>query len=63
MVIKYYGFGELPSPTYQEYRNAVLNVLRSTDTQFATSHITNATPSACVWLVPGTFDLEGRHVE
>lgn len=63
MLVKYYGFGELPCPENgNTFQPAVLNVLHRTDTQLASRYL-NGTPSACVWLVPGTFDLEGRHVE
>lgn len=62
MIVKYYGFGELADPKNgYPYRNASIGLLHSTSTQFATRYL-NGTPSACVWLVPGTFDLEGRHV-
>lgn len=63
MIVKYYGFGELPNPSNEgTYRNAVINVLQATDPTTAHRHLGRATPSACIMLVPGTFDENGRHV-
>jgi hypothetical protein len=62
MIVKYYGFGELDHKG-DVTRNAVLNVLRWTAPDTAARHMTLCPPSACLWLVPGTFDLEGRYVE
>lgn len=63
MVVKYYGYGELPNPSNKGvYRNVVINVLHVTAPERASMYLTKATPSACVWLVPGTIDCDGFHV-
>ncbi len=62
MVVKYYG---------REYRDAQTGKVLATssimsftmlDTTTLSELIQSYEKGACVWLVPGTFDLEGRHV-
>jgi hypothetical protein len=67
MVVKYYGFGGCEWEGVGDERrivpvNAVINVLFCTPAHELAHRCPDETPSASVWLVPGTFDLEGRHV-
>ena len=62
MMIKYYGFGEL-EPNGNLARKSVLNVLRWTSPETAAMHMNLNSPSACLWIVPGTVTEEGWHVE
>lgn len=60
MIVKYYGFGE--PPQVRDARNAVINVLQAQTVESLSRYTWHLDPSVCIWLVPGTFDLEGRHV-
>lgn len=61
MVVKYYGFGDRRWGTAQ--RNAVINTFMRQTVERLYETVVQLDASACIWLVPGTFDLEGRHVE
>lgn len=61
MVIKYYGYGQHGTYKGWDDTDAMINLLFTTPAHKLCDH-THGTPSLCVWLVPGTFDLEGRHV-
>lgn len=61
MVVKYYGFGDPPG--VKDQRNAVINTFMRQTVEPLYETVEQLDASACIWLVPGTFDLEGRHVE
>lgn len=62
MIVKYYGYGLQAVPGESlPYVNASIMVLHATSPEMAARHITQ--PSACVWMVPGTFTKDGRHAD
>lgn len=63
MVVKYYGYGDtyVDQQGRQWKSESVINVLYATRAESLASRC-EGTPTASVWMVPGTFDLEGRHV-
>lgn len=64
MVVKYYGYGELPNPSNANtYRNAAIEVFVSQSVDELSRYMHYYNSSASIMLVPGTFDEEGRHVE
>lgn len=64
MIIKYYGYGHMAVPSEQlPYVNAAVLVLKATSPEMAARNFTPDQPSACVWMVPGTFNVDGRNVE
>lgn len=60
MIVKYYGRPRYCPETGRVTDLTSILTYERLDTQ--TLHDRTANPSSCIMLVPGTFDLEGRHV-
>lgn len=64
MLVKYYGVGYPPIPEKQRAPiNASIQVFMLTPAEMLAQNMELYEPGASLMLVPGTFDLEGRHVE
>lgn len=64
MVVKYYGVGHPALPEEElPFVNAAVMAFRKVSVEELSLYLHACEPGACVWLVPGTFDLEGHHVE
>jgi hypothetical protein len=62
MLVKYYGVGYPPIPEKRPQINASIQVFMLVSAEDLAENMELYEPGASLMLVPGTFDLEGRHV-
>lgn len=64
MIVKYYGIGHPAIPEKNlPFINAVIHTFEKMGAEQLSEYLRFYEPGASVWLVPGTFDLDGNHVE
>lgn len=63
MIVKYYGRELRDAQTGKVAATTSILIFRLLSTTTVSENLDRYEKGACVWLVPGTFDLEGSHVE